>query len=250
MISPADVKEAHERDDLFTDRGDAFDPADRDEADDEDQRDGRDERRDMKGQAQRVADGSDLGECPDAQQRHAYAEEREELCQQWAVQAAFQIIHRSACDVAFFILGAVADGEQAFRIFGGHAEECADPHPEQRAGTAGHDRSGDADDVSCANRRGQSGAQRLKAGYIAFFFRFLFAEDERKSELQPGQLQQLQPPGKVDAGAQQQDDERRAPDEIIDRCQQFVYLFQEKNLHSSTEAQKNGYHRRILCPFA
>ena len=117
-----------------------------------------------------------------------------------------------------------------------------------RAGTAGHDRSGDADDVSCADRRGQSGAQRLKAGY--FFFRFLFAEDERKSELQPGQLQQLQPPGKVDAGAQQQDDERRAPDEIIDRCQQFVYLFQEKNLHSSTEAQKNGYHRRILCPFA
>ena len=53
--------------------------------------------------------------------------------------------------------GAVFDSQQTLGIFGGHAEECGQPHPEQCAGAAQADSGGYAYNITSADGGGKCG---------------------------------------------------------------------------------------------
>ena len=124
--------------------------------------------------------------------------------------------HRAAGDVALFVRRAVLDGEQAFRVLRCHAEECRDPHPKERAGTADLDCRRDADDIARSDRRGERDAERLEARNVAFAL-VLRLEDEAKRLRQVADLQELEADRQEDACADEQGDERRAPHDRVNR---------------------------------
>ena len=90
----------------------------------------------------------------DAEQAHAHAEEREQLRQPAPLHAhaALDVVERAAQHVAGLLVdAAVLHGKQALGEFRRHAEQRCQPHPEHRAGAAGDDGRGHADDVAGAD---------------------------------------------------------------------------------------------------
>ena len=165
-----DIGQSHERDDAGSDFGDTLQTTDGDRCDEHRQDDIGGNFREAKRQLDTVDDGVDLRECTDTEESDEDAGYGEEGGQ-WLpffTHAVADVEHRAAGDLAFFINRAEFDGEQAFGVFRGHAEERCYPHPEYGARAADFHGRRHADDVAGTDGSGQGHAQRLEARYIAF----------------------------------------------------------------------------------
>ena len=218
--SGQEVDDRHGRHNLTGNRGDALQAAQGDSRDDDRQDDGRVDGVQPDGQLRDIDDGVHLGEGADAEVGDEHAGDGEEDCQgaPFPAHAVFNVEHGAADDFPFLIVAAVADRQQAFGIFRGHAEEGSHPHPEQGAGAAGLDRRGDADDVARADGGGQGRAQGAEGRRVALAVA-LRLEDQSQGARQLAYLQQAQAQAQVYARAHQQDQQRRSPDEAVDCIQ-------------------------------
>ncbi len=136
-------------------------------------------------------------------------ERGEEDGQPLGVEAALEGEHRAAEHTAVFRLDAVFDGQQPFRIFGGHTEDAGDPAPEHRAGAAeGHGR-GHAHDVAGADGGRQGGGQGAELADVAV--RLAVLGQGQPDGFADFQLRKTQADGHEYVGAQEQNDHRPAP---------------------------------------
>ena len=212
-----DIRQGHERHDTRGDLGDALQAAERDGGDEDGQDDVRREFREAEGNLHAVDDGVDLREGADAEVSDTDAGEREERRERLPLlaHAVADVEHRAAGNLALLVDGAEFDGQEAFRILRGHAEEGSDPHPEDGAGAADLDGRGDADDVARADRGGEGDAEGFEARDVTASV-VLCLEDQLERLRQAEDLQELQADGQVDTRADEQCDERRAPHEGVD----------------------------------
>ena len=79
-------------------------------------------------------------------------------------EAVLDVVHRAADPVALVISLAVIHRQDNLGIFGGHAEESGDPHPEDCAGAACGDGAGDAGDVAGTDGCSKGCGYRLERG--------------------------------------------------------------------------------------
>ena len=111
-----------------------------------------------------------MGHGTDTENTDEHSKHSKQLCKPFPAlsHAFFDVIERTAEDGAVFADFAVFDGEQAFGIFGCHAEERGDLHPEQSTRAAACDSGCHADDVAGADGGREGGAEGTEAGDIAF----------------------------------------------------------------------------------
>ncbi len=88
----------------------------------------------------------------------------EELTELHLAHALFEVVHRTAGPFAFSVLAAEVDTENVFGVVGHHSEECGNPHPENRTGTAGNDSCSNTGDVTYTDSSRKSGTERLELG--------------------------------------------------------------------------------------
>ena len=98
---------------------------------------------------QHAGHGIGLGDVADAECRDG-REYGKYHRQPLAAHAALQCVHRAAYDVAFLIPRAVADGQQALRVAGGHAQQAGEHAPENGSRAAHGHRRSHAHDVARA----------------------------------------------------------------------------------------------------
>ena len=72
--------------------------------------------------------------------------------------------------------------QNSFAINGGHSKECGQPHPEDSAGTAGHQCGGTTGDITGADLSSDGGCQRLEGGH-AFVVCFFAVKRESAEQL-------------------------------------------------------------------
>ena len=91
---------------------------------------------------------------------------RQELAEA-ALEGLGDVKDRAAVDIAVFVIPAGLDRQRSLSIDGSHAEKCDQPHPENRAGAAGKDRAGSADDVAGADLGSDRSSQCLERAHTA-----------------------------------------------------------------------------------
>ncbi len=91
-----------------------------------------------------------------------------ESCAEWAFDAAFQVVLRSAGLLTLGVGSAEADTEVSLGLLRGHAHEARDPDPDEGTWAADGQRGGDADDVAHTDGGGECSGKRLVVGDIAF----------------------------------------------------------------------------------
>ena len=143
-------------------------------------------------------------------------EDGKEDGQPLAVHAAFDRIHRAAADHPVRVDDAVFDREHALCILRCDAEDAAEPAPEDRARAAEDDRRPDADDVAGADCGGQRDRQRTELRYVAL--RTGIVSDAQPDAEEDVPLDKLQVKRQEDVTSEQQDQQRRPPDEGIQRA--------------------------------
>lgn len=77
-------------------------------------------------------------------------------------KACADVVDRTAGNVALVVRGLVLLRENRLAVDGGHAEECTQPHPENRARAAGIQCGSRACEVAGADLRRDRGGQRLE----------------------------------------------------------------------------------------
>ena len=139
-----------------------------------------------------------------------------------AAETVAEIVHGSADPLSLSVLPAVKDTQDILRKIGHHAEKGDQPHPEDRAGSAGGNSACHTDDISGADRGGQGCAQGLELGDGSVFGMgcdTLLAEDLADGMADPvGEVGNLVEPGKTghqNAREAQQDQGRPAPYETV-----------------------------------
>ena len=138
--------------------------------------------------------------------REETGEERAEF----ALEGGLDIVNRTARDAAVRVHYAGLLRQHGFRVNGRHAEECDDPHPEDRAGAADQNRAARADDVARANLRGDGGGQRLKGAETALLLSAVhvqIAEYLAHAFAEAANLHKARPDGEIQSGADQQNDQ-------------------------------------------
>ena len=171
----------HDRHDLFRDGGETAHAAEEDDAAEDNERNADDPCRDAERGLKRGADGVGLHHAPHEAERKDDSDgekAREELAEA-ALEGGRDVIDRAAVDRAVFIDLPGGQRERRLGVNGRHAEKGDDPHPENRAGAAGQNRAGRADDVAGADLRGNSGGERLKGAHAA---RVLLAAERKIAE--------------------------------------------------------------------
>ena len=131
-------------------------------------------------------------------------------------QTVLDVVHRSANVVAARILLAKMHGQGSLAELGGHADDCNGPHPEQRARTAKEQRGSDPGNIARAHRGRQRRHQRVEGADIALGGALASAPEHFEAEAQLALRQQLQAQGQIQAGAGQQGQHCRAPDNAVD----------------------------------
>ena len=109
-----------------------------------------------------------------AQACATYAKDCKQNSQDFKVfaQAHFDVVHRTAGNVAVFIYFTVFNCQQTFCVFGSHTEESCQPHPEQRTRTACFNSSSNTYDVTGTNGSCKSSTKSFKAVNVAFAVTF------------------------------------------------------------------------------
>ena len=107
-------------------------------------------------------------------------------------------------------------GEHGLGVLGGHAHQGRHPHPEQRAGPADGDGRADAGDVAGADGGGQRGHQRVERRDVALPLLATAGPEHPEAVAELAQRQRAEPHHQVQAGAENQHQHRRPPDEAVD----------------------------------
>ncbi len=193
------------------DASDAAQPAKQHEGNEQEEDASRHPRGDAEGGfLQHAGDGVALRDVADAEGGDG-GENGEENGEPAAVQAALQGVHGPADDGAALVLHAIADGEQAFRIAGGHAKQAGEHAPEDGARSAGGDGDGDANDVAGADVGGQRDHERGEVGDVPLLLlASLHVVAHGAEEVPLGTTQQ---DGEINVRAQQAEEEDVPPQE-------------------------------------
>ena len=225
------VEQRHDRNDLFGNSRDTANAAEEDErcnnrADDADN-DHRCAKRGVERDADRVCLYHVAGkaQCKNNRNREEAGEELAEF----TGKACADVVDRTAGNVTLVVRGLVLLRENRLAVDGGHAEECTQPHPENRARAAGIQCGSRACDVAGADLRRDRGGQRLERTH-AVLARLLTVEREMAEQMLPAcaeltHLNEARADGKHDAGANQQVQQQAVPYDVADLaypvCQYF-----------------------------
>ncbi len=147
-------------------------------------------------------------------------EEAGEELAEFTGKACADVVDRTAGNVTLVVRGLVLLRENRLAVDGGHAEECTQPHPENRARAAGIQCGSRACDVAGADLRRNRGGQRLERTH-AVLASLLTVEREMAEQMLPAcaELTHLDEPGadgKHDAGSDQQIQQQAVPHDVAD----------------------------------
>ena len=224
------VEACHDRYQLFGDRRDTADTAEEDKrrdnrADDTDH-DRRDAERGLKRRADRVGLHHVAGkaERKDDGQRE---EAREELAE-FTGKARADVVDRAAGHMAVLIRGLVLLREHCLAVDGGHAKECTQPHPENRARAAGVQRRCRARDIAradlCCDRSGQC-LERAHTVLARFFtIEREVAEQPLPARTELADLHKARADGKEDTRSNEQVQQNTVPHDVADLAYQISQL--------------------------
>ena len=181
-----------------------------------------------------AGNGVDLAHVADAKRRqHAETGEQRRqhptqgLATFLCAQTVGKVIHGTAAPLTFFVLAAVEDAQNIFRIVGHHAKDGHDPHPENGTWAAADDGRGHTHDITRANGGGKRRAKALELadGHILLrgMRRHIFiGEDRTDGVLHPvAEAPELKSPGPHrhdQTRAEQKRQTHRPPDHSIDRA--------------------------------
>ena len=130
--------------------------------------------------------------------------------------------------MAILVDAAELHREQALGVFGRHAEQGGNPHPEHGARAAGDDCGRHADDVAGADGRGKRGAQSAERRHFAGrVLAFLVFQHVAQGARQLAELQTAQAHGQKNAAEQDEHHQGHAPDEAIDGIEHVVERAEE-----------------------
>ncbi len=226
------VGQAHEGNQRRGHNADAADTAENHQADhDHGDQAGRPQRH-REGGFQRVGHAVDLHHVANAEAgQPAEDGERSAKPDPLLAQPVLDGIHRAADVLATVVLLAVVNRQHDLAVLGGHTDQRGAPHPEQRARAAEEDRRGDAGDVAGTYRCGQRRHQRLERADLTGGFVALgtTAPHQGEAGTNAGQRHELEHDHQHQAGAKDQDQHGRAPDEAVNGVDEVVQKF-----HSST----------------
>ena len=226
------IEQCHQRHQLFRDSGHPLESADDDEGRHRHQRKAGGEVRQMEGRVHVAGDGVYLAHVADPERRED-AEAGKQDSQHLAhcltaglcAQTVGQIIHRAAAPLAFFVLAAVVDAQHVLRKAGHHAQQGHDPHPEDGARAAGDDGRGHAHDVAGADGACQRRTHALELADGHVFLAgvgsdVLIGKNSTDGMLEPvahpPELEKAGADAEPQAGAEQQCQTERPPDEAVD----------------------------------
>ena len=110
----------------------------------------------------RSCDGIDLRHAAGAECRNhgEYAEDYGKPFPFFA-EAVLDVVHRPADKISFVVLFPIMNGEDDFCVFGAHAKQGGNPHPEDRTRTADGDGSCHAGDIAGADCSRKCSCERL-----------------------------------------------------------------------------------------
>ena len=130
--------------------------------------------------------------------------------------------------MAVLVDAAEFHGKQTLGVFGRHAEQGGNPHPEHGARAASDDCGRHADDVAGADGRGKSGAQSAERRYLAGrVLAFLVFQHVAQGARQLAELQAAQAHGQKNAAEQDEHHQGHAPDEAVDGIEHVVERAEE-----------------------
>ena len=258
--STQNVQHGHKRHHLFGDRRHTLQTTQDDQGREHHQCDARDAIGQAECTVHVARDRIDLTHVADAKAgQHAEAGEQhrqhpaQRLAALFAAQAVGQIVHGTAGPLAVRIFAAVEDAQHVFGIVGHHAQDGHDPHPEDRARSAGDDGGGHTHDVSGADGRRQGGAQALELADGPVFLGgmrrdLLVGKDGTDGVLHPvakmADLEKSGPDGHEQADAKQQRQPHRPPDHTVDHLVDPRNGFQ--HLYSSSEQKMRAEPAKAL----
>ena len=178
-------------------------------------------------------DGVDLGGVAGAEDG-ADAEEGVQVSQPHPLfaQTVLDVVHGAAYIVALGVPLPEVDSQGHFGELGAHAEQSGDPHPEHGTGTADGDGAGHTGDVAGTHGGRQSGADCLEGGdgTVGGIILFQNAADGIFHGI--AELADLDKPGpqsQIQAHADDADDGRQAPDEVVQHFVDGSNDFQHKD---------------------
>ena len=140
-------------------------------------------------------------------------------------KAPLHIIGGAAVGHAVFIGAAVVHRQGHLHLLDEHTQEGGEPHPEHRTGAAGGHSGGHARDVAEAHRAAHGGGDGFVGGEQALFIGALIGAVEQPAQgtaenvAQVPHLEELGTQGEVHAGDDHQDNQRRAPDDVVQGVQ-------------------------------
>ena len=219
----ADVQKRHERHELFHDPGNALCAAEEDGGGNERHNDAHEHGGNSEGGAEGRAYGVGLHHVAHEAEGEddGHGEEGGKGPAEGSGEGCADIVGRSADGFAALVGALVLLGQHGFGIVGGHAEEGAEPHPENGARAACGDGRGRARNVARAHLRGHGGGQRLEgahAGMVgAFAVQGNIAEQTAEGEGKFTKLDETQADGIKNARAAKQKEKEPAPEHAVDR---------------------------------
>ena len=156
----------------------------------------------------------------------------------FCAKTIFKIIHCAAAPFAFEVFAAIKNTENVFGKVCHHTEYCGDPHPENCAGTADCNCTGNAGDVAGTDRCGKSGAKGLELGDVAligFIGYVLIGKKRTYCFLNPmfkiNELETFCNGGADNACSEKNYDAYFNPDKVVNNAVDFSY-FCKKFFHN------------------
>ncbi len=216
-----EINHSHGRHDGAGSRGNRLNPTEDDRGDEDEDDARRPDRIDIEGDIDNFDDGIDLGGIADSEDGGEDAEGRKERAEPSPFRAhtVFDVEHRAAGNISFFIDFTILDGEAPFGEFRGHSEEGRHPHPEKSTRAAGMNRGRDADDVPRADGRSQCRTKRFEAGNVPGILIFAGRENQLEGQRQSNDLQKAQAQREENPRADQEHQKRWPPDDAVNRIQ-------------------------------
>ena len=230
------VQHSHDGHELFGHAGDALGTADEDEAAKHGHEDTGMDGVEAEGGLAGGADGVGLHHVAHeaAGKDDGNGEEHGQSLTEGALEGGADVVGRAAHGFAVFVGFLILKGEHGFGIVGGHAEEGAEPHPEDSAGAAGGDGGSRTGDVASAHLSGNGGGEGLEgahAGLIgAFAMQGCVAEEALEGVAELANLDEAQAEGVENTGAAEEEEKEPAPQYVIDGIDKGSNEFHDKFL--------------------
>ena len=214
-IQAHNVQKSHQRYDFFCKAGDPLDAAQEDKSCHNSYDDADNQRIDAKHIAEGLSDRIGLHHVAHKAQGQddSYGKESCQEFSKTAFKGVFNIVDRTSCDSSILHHPGFL-GHDRLRVDGSHAEESADPHPEDGAGASGGDgssRSGNITGSHLGRHRGGQGLERTEAFFGALSVKGKVSEQGFHSRPEFPHLDKPQHKGKKDAGSHQQEQQGVIP---------------------------------------